>query len=69
MVKSVEMVPVLFFQPVAWKKSVGLSLPALAREKYQSNTLLYAYIVLAEFTKYCFSNSLTSSQSESQLKR
>lgn len=62
------MVPVLIFQPVVWKKSIGLSLLALAREKYKTNALLYAYFQLAEF-KYCFSNSLTSSQSESQLKR
>lgn len=60
---------VFISQPVAWERSIGQSFP-LAREKYQSNTLLYTNILLAgnSLNSVCF-NRLASTQGECQLKK
>lgn len=60
---------VFLSQPVAWERSIGQSFP-LAREKYQSNSLLYTNILLAgnSLNSGCC-NRLTSTQGECQLKK
>lgn len=60
---------VFISQPVAWEGSIGQSFP-LARENYQSNTLLYTNILLAgnSLNSGVF-NILTSTQGECQVKK